>query len=50
MFGMIAMQWRDANPDKKDNIRDYATVNEQRTRYKFCIRCYMIECYCHTIE
>ena len=28
MFGMTAKQWRDANPDKKGNIRDYATINE----------------------
>ena len=28
MFGMTAKQWRDMNPDKKGNIRDYATVNE----------------------
>ena len=28
MFGMTAQEWRDANPDKKGNIRDYATINE----------------------
>lgn len=28
MFGMTAKQWRETNPDLKDNIRDYATVNE----------------------
>lgn len=28
MFGMTAREWRDANPDKKGNIRDYATINE----------------------
>lgn len=28
MFGMTAKQWRDANPDKKGNIRDYASINE----------------------
>ena len=28
MFGMTAKQWREANPDKKGNIRDYATINE----------------------
>lgn len=28
MFGMTARQWRDANPDLKGNIRDYATINE----------------------
>jgi len=28
MFGMTAKQWREANPDLKGNIRDYATVNE----------------------
>ena len=25
MFGMTAKQWREANPDLKGNIRDYAT-------------------------
>ena len=28
MFGMTAKQCREANPDLKDNIRDYATINE----------------------
>ena len=28
MFGVTAKQWRDANPDKKGNIRDYASINE----------------------
>ena len=28
MFGVTAKQWRDANPDLKGNIRDYATINE----------------------
>ena len=28
MFGMTARQWRDANPDKPGNIRDYTTINE----------------------
>ena len=28
MFGMNAKQWREANADKKGNIRDYATINE----------------------
>ena len=28
MFGMTAKQWRDANPDLKGNIRDYATINQ----------------------
>ena len=28
MFGMTARQWREANPDKKGNIRDYASINE----------------------
>ena len=28
MFGMTAKQWRDLNPEKKGNIRDYVTVNE----------------------
>ena len=28
MFGITAKQWRDANPDLKGNIRDYANINE----------------------
>lgn len=28
MFGVTAKQWREANPDLKGNIRDYATINE----------------------
>ena len=27
-FGMTAKQWREANPEVKGNIRDYATINE----------------------
>lgn len=28
LFGMTAKEWRDANPNKKGNIRDYATINQ----------------------
>ena len=28
MFGQTAKQWRDAHPEQKGNIRDYATINE----------------------
>lgn len=28
MFGMTAKQWKEANPELKGNIRDYATINE----------------------
>jgi hypothetical protein len=28
MFGMTAKEWREANPELKGNIRDYATMNE----------------------
>lgn len=28
MFGMTALEWRDAHPYVKGNIRDYATINE----------------------
>ena len=28
LFGMTAKQWREANLDKKGNIRDYATLNQ----------------------
>ncbi|MCL1868184.1 MAG: KilA-N domain-containing protein [Paludibacter sp.] len=28
LFGMTAKQWRDANPDLKGNIRDYATLKQ----------------------
>ena len=28
MFGVTAKQWREANPDVKGTIRDYASINE----------------------
>ena len=28
MFGITAKQWREENPEKKGNLRDYATINE----------------------
>lgn len=28
LFGMTAKQWREANPDKQGNIRDYATLHQ----------------------
>jgi hypothetical protein len=28
LFGMTAKEWRDANPGKKGNMRDYATINQ----------------------
>ena len=28
LFGMTAKQWRDNNPDKKGNIRDYADISQ----------------------
>src|SRR5690606_14017168 len=28
LFGKTAKQWRDQNPDKKGNIRDYATIEQ----------------------
>jgi len=28
LFGVTAKQWRDANPDLKGNIRDYANINQ----------------------
>lgn len=28
MFGMIAREWREKNPERKGNIRDYASINE----------------------
>ncbi len=28
LFGMTAKQWRERNPDKKGNIRDYTSINE----------------------
>lgn len=28
MFGLTSKQWREANPELKGNIRDYATINE----------------------
>ena len=28
LFGMTAKEWREANPEKKGNMRDYATINQ----------------------
>jgi len=28
LFGMMAKEWREVNPELKGNIRDYATINE----------------------
>ena len=28
MFGLTAVEWREANPGLKGNIRDYATMNQ----------------------
>ena len=28
LFGMTAKEWRENNPDKKENIRDYASITE----------------------
>ena len=28
LFGITAKEWRDANPDKKGNIRDYANISQ----------------------
>ena len=28
LFGKTAKEWRDLNPDKKGNMRDYAQINE----------------------
>lgn len=28
LFGMTAKEWRDANPGKKGNMRDYASINQ----------------------
>lgn len=28
LFGMTAKRWRDKNPNKNGNIRDYASINE----------------------
>ena len=28
MFGVTAKQWREANPELKGNMRDYATINQ----------------------
>ena len=28
LFGMTAKEWREANPNLKGNIRDYAAINE----------------------
>ena len=28
LFGVTAKEWRDANPELKGNMRDYATINQ----------------------
>jgi len=28
LFGITAKQWREANPEKDGNMRDYASINE----------------------
>jgi len=28
LFGIVAADWRDNNPDKKGNIRDYADISQ----------------------
>jgi len=28
LFGVTAKQWREANPELKGNMRDYATINQ----------------------
>ena len=28
MFGITAKEWREKNPEKKGNIRDYANINQ----------------------
>jgi hypothetical protein len=28
LFGITAKDWRDGNPDKKGNVRDYATLEQ----------------------
>ena len=28
LFGITAKQWKEQNPDKKGNIRDFASINE----------------------
>ena len=28
LFGVTARQWREANPELKGNMRDYATINQ----------------------
>jgi hypothetical protein len=28
LFGFTAKQWRDANPNKEGNVRDYATIEQ----------------------
>ena len=28
LFGSTAKEWRDSNPDKKGNIRDYADISQ----------------------
>ena len=44
LFGMTANQWRDKNPDKKGNIRDYAEVSQLVCLYNLeNLNAYLIE-------
>ena len=45
LFGMTAKQWRDKNPDKKGNIRDYAEVSQLVCLSNLeNLNAYLIEC------
>ena len=45
LFGMTAKEWRDKNPDKKGNIRDYAEVSQLICLSNLeNLNAYLIEC------
>lgn len=45
LFGMTAREWRDKNPDKKGNIRDYAEVSQLVCLSNLeNLNAYLIEC------
>ena len=38
MFGMTALEWRDAHPDLKGNVRDYAGINDGLPQHERLVR------------
>lgn len=38
MFGMTALEWRDAHPDLKGNVRDHAGINDGLPQHERLVR------------